>query len=48
MPTMLPFLIHCAGLEYIAMAPTSCIAVIEAMARHNVHGATAKPLEATP
>ena len=46
--TFRPFLIHCAGLEYIAMAPTSCIAVIEAMARHNVHGATAKLLEATP
>ena len=46
--TFRPFLIHCAGLEYIAMAPTSCIAVIEAMARHNVHGATAKALEVTP
>ena len=42
--TMRPFRIHCAGLEYIALAPTSCIAVIEAMARHNVHGATAKAL----
>ena len=48
MPPLLPFRIHCAGLEYIALAPTACIAVIEAMARHNVHGATAKPLETTP
>lgn len=46
--TFRPFLIHCAGLEYIALAPTACIAVIEAMARHNVHGAAAKPLETTP
>ena len=46
--TFRPFLIHCAGLEYIALAPTSCIAVIEAMARHNVHSAAARPLEARP
>ncbi len=46
--TMRPFRIHCAGLEYIALAPSACIAVIEAMARHNVHGAAARPLEATP
>ena len=45
--TMRPFRIHCAGLEYIALAPTACIAVIEAMARHNVHGATAKALGST-
>ena len=45
--TFRPFLVHCAGLKYIALAPTSCIAVIEAMARHNVHGATAKALGST-
>ena len=46
--TMRPFRTPGAGLEYIALAPPACIAVIEAMARHNGHGATAKPLEARP
>ena len=45
--TFRPFLIHCAGLEYIAMAPSACIAIVQAMARHGVHGASAKPLGST-
>lgn len=43
--TFRPFLIHCAGLEYIAMAPSACMAIVQAMARHGVHGASAKPLQ---
>ena len=45
--TFRPFLIHCAGLEYIAMAPSACMAIVQAMARHGVHGATAKALGST-
>ena len=43
--TMRPYLIHCAGLEYTALAPSACMAIVQAMARHGVHGASAKPLQ---
>lgn len=42
--TMRPFLIHCAGQEYTALAPSACMAIVQAMALHGVHGASAKPL----
>ena len=45
MPTMLPFLIHCAGQQYTALAPSACMAIVQAMARHGVHGASATPLQ---
>lgn len=42
--TLLPFRIHCAGLEYTALAPSACMAIVQAMALHGVHGASARPL----
>lgn len=43
-PTLRPFAVHCAGLHYIAMAESACMAIINAMDLHGVHAATASPL----
>lgn len=42
------FYVRCAGLEFIAMAPSAGIACIDAMALHGAHAATAKPVEVQP
>lgn len=39
-----PFLVSCAGHKYIALASSSCLAIVDAMALHGVHGGSAKPL----
>lgn len=43
-PTLHPYHVTCAGLQYIAMAPSACMAIINAMDLHGVHAATATPL----
>lgn len=43
-PTLRPYTVHCAGLQYIAMAPSACMAIINAMDLHGVHAATASPI----
>lgn len=47
-PTLRPYYVCCAGLEFIAMAPSAGIACIDAMALHGAHAATAKPVEVQP
>lgn len=47
-PALRPFLVRCAGLEFIAMAPSAGIACIDAMTLHGAHAATAKPVEVQP
>ena len=43
-PALRPYTVHCAGLHYIAMAESACMAIINAMDLHGVHAATASPL----
>ena len=42
-PTLRPYRIRAAGLEYIAMASSAGAAVIDAIALHGVSGASATP-----
>lgn len=37
-----PYRIHCAGLQYIALATSACKAIEQAIALHCVAGASAK------
>lgn len=43
-PTLHPYRVRCAGLEYVAMAPSACAAIADAITLHGVAGATAAPL----
>ena len=43
-PTLRPYHITVAGLEYIALAPSSFLAIEAAMALHGAQTITAKPL----
>lgn len=38
-----PFHVRCAGLEYIAMATSAGMAIMDAMELHGVRAASAKP-----
>lgn len=39
-----PYIVRCAGLEFIAMATSAGMACIDAMELHGVHAATAAPV----
>lgn len=41
-PTLHPYRIRCAGLEYIAMATSACMAIDNAIALHCANGASAR------
>lgn len=43
-PTLRPYRITCAGLEYIALATSACAAILGAIDLHGVHGASARRL----
>jgi hypothetical protein len=43
-PTLRPYRINAAGLEYIAMATGPCAAIADAMLLHGTHIVAAKPL----
>lgn len=43
-PALRPYLVRCAGLEYIALASSACMAIDQAIALHHVNGASAKRL----
>lgn len=43
-PTLRPYRITVAGLEYIALATGPCAAIADAMALHGARTITAKPL----
>ena len=45
-PTLRPYTIRCAGLQYIALATSAGMACIDAMELHFVHAASARPLGA--
>lgn len=40
---MRPYLVRCAGLEYVALATGSCAAIADAIALHGALRASAKP-----
>lgn len=40
---MRPYLVRCAGLEYIALATGPCAAIADAIALHGARSASAKP-----
>ena len=40
-----PYLVTCAGLEYIAMATSAGMACIDAMELHGAHAASAKRVD---
>lgn len=44
-PTLRPFHIRCAGLQYIALATSAGMACIDAMELHGAAAASARPLE---
>ena len=41
-PTLHPYLVTCAGLQYIAMARSAGMAIMDAMELHGVHAASAR------
>lgn len=43
-PTLHPYRVRCAGLEYVALAASACAAIADAITLHGVTGATAAPL----
>ena len=43
-PALHPYRVHCAGLQYIAMAASACMAIMGAMELHGVHAASARRL----
>lgn len=43
-PTLYPYLVTCAGLQYIAMAASAGMAIMDAMELHGVHAASARKL----
>lgn len=43
-PTLHPYLITCAGLQYVALATGPCQAIADAMLLHGAQTITAKPL----
>lgn len=43
-PTLRPYRITCAGLEYIALATGACQAIADAITLHGAQTITAKPL----
>ena len=43
-PALHPYRVHCAGLQYIAMAASACMAIMCAMELHGVHAASARRL----
>lgn len=43
-PTLHPYHVTCAGLQYIAMATSSSAAILNAIDLHGVHGASARRL----
>ena len=47
-PTLRPYHVTCAGLEYVAMATSAGMACIDAMELHGVAAASARPLELRP
>lgn len=47
-PTLRPYYVRCAGLEFIRWAPSAGIACLDAMALHGAHAATAKPVQVQP
>ncbi len=46
-PTLRPYRITCAGLQYIALATGPCQAIADAIALHGAQTITAKPLRLT-
>lgn len=46
--TVRPFYVCCAGLEYIAMATSAGMAIMDAMELHGVRAASAKPAGQRP
>lgn len=42
--TMHPYLVRCAGLEFITLATSAGMACIDAMELHGVSGASARPV----
>lgn len=42
--TLKPYLVRCAGLEYVALATGAAHAIADAIALHGVPGASARPL----
>ena len=43
-PTLHPYHVTCAGLQYIAMATSAGAAILGAIDLHGVHGASARRL----
>ena len=43
-PTLHRYRIRCAGLEYIAMATSACMAIDNAIALHGTNGVSARRL----
>ena len=46
-PTLHPYRVRCAGLEYVALAASACAAIADAIALHGVAGASAQPFAKT-
>lgn len=42
--TLKPYLVRCAGLEYVALAASTCMAVADAIALHGARAVSAAPL----
>lgn len=43
-PALHPYRVHCAGLQYITLARSACMAIMDAMELHGVHAASARRL----
>ena len=41
-PTLHAYHVTCAGLQYIAMARSACMAIMDAIELHGVHAASAR------